>query len=135
LRNHYREHFFTQDEITPAQQEAWWYAAKYGDQRWVIEEGTNPIGYFSIIAPKPDLPVFPSERPVYYFNSMMVDPDHRGRGAILAARDAFDPALSYVGYVKVDNTASLRACIKLGFEHRGVYHHPTYGFIAIVWRN
>jgi len=136
LRNDCREHFFSTEEITRAQQEAWWYAGAYGDQRWVVEDDNHwNVGYFSIIQPKPDLPVFPSERPVWYFNSMMVTERARGQGAIQAAHYAFDPALCYVGYVKVDNTPSLKACVKLGFEHRGVYHHPTYGFIAIVWRD
>jgi GNAT superfamily N-acetyltransferase len=137
LRNHYREHFFTTTEITPAQQEAWWYAAAYGDQRWVIEESVDGllIGYFSIIRPKSDLPVFPSERHVYYFSTMMVDPDYRGRGAILAARGAFDPATPYIGYVPRDNESALRACHKLGFATRGLYHHIRYGPIIIVWKD
>lgn len=151
LRNESRDAFFDHREITPEQQAAWFRACPWGDQRWVIEDrkiihepaggllgmgSSERVGYFSIVAPKPDLPVFPTDgRQVRYFNAMMVAAEHRGQGAILAATAAFDTASHcYVGYVAEGNYASLRACTKLGFEDRGRYKHPVYGYIHIVWR-
>ena len=135
LRNVCRSEFFDKREITPEQQEAWFSSAAYGDERWVIWDRSTRIGYFSIVSPKPDLPIFPTDgRPVRYFSTMMIAPEHRGQGAILAAATAFDPASHvYVGYVSEGNHASLRACAKMGFKDRGRYKHPIYGYIHIVW--
>lgn len=135
LRNTCRSEFFDKREVSREQQETWFRSIPYGDERWVIWDRQTRVGYFSIIAPKPDLPIFPTDgRPVRYFSTMMVAPEHRGRGAILSAKDCFDLASQvYVGYVSEGNVTSLRACSKLGFADRGRYKHPLYGYIHIVW--
>jgi len=141
LRNANRSDFFDKREVSREAQEAWWRGAMWGDERWVIESvstiSTRRVGYFSVVSPKADLPVFPTDgRPVRYFNSMVIDEPHRGQGAILAATQAFDTAsFCYVGYVSEGNGRSLRACSKLGFENRGRYKHPVYGYVHIVWRD
>ena len=137
LRNVCRSEFFDKREISAEQQEAWWWRSNWGDERWVIAAGDQRIGYFSIVSPKPDLPIFPTDgRFVRYFSTMMVAPEHRGQGAILAADSAFDTqSICYVGYVSEGNHASLRACAKLGFTDRGKYKHPVYGLMHIVWRD
>lgn len=137
LRNASREHFFDHRVITVEQQEAWWRSAQWGDERWVIVSDTRRIGYFSIVTPKPDLPIFPTDgRPVRYFSTMIVAHEHRGQGAIQAAATAFDTVSTvYVGYVAEGNHTSLRACSKLGYTDRGRYKHPVYGYIHIVWRD
>jgi len=134
LRNDSRENFFNTAEISPAQQAEWFRTIPYGDTRWVIWDRQIRCGYFSIEHTKPDLPIFPSEKPVWYLNALLVDPAQRGRGVIQAAADAFDGMLSYVGYVREGNEPSLRACAKLGLVDRGKYIHPEYGHIHIVWR-
>jgi RimJ/RimL family protein N-acetyltransferase len=137
LRNVCRSEFFDKREVNPEQQEAWFRSAAYGDERWVIAAGDQRIGYFSIVSPKPDLPIFPTDgRPVRYFSTMMVAPEHRGQGAILAAAPVFDlVSHCYSGYVGEGNHASLRACTKLGFTDRGKYKHPVYGLMHLVWRD
>ena len=134
LRNDSRDAFFNMAIITPEAQDYWFRAVPYGDQRWVIWDRQTRCGYFSIEKPKADLPVFPSDKPVWYLNGLLVDPAHRGKGVTQAAADAFDPMLSYTGYVRKGNGASLRACAKLGLIDRGLYEHPVYGPIHIVWR-
>jgi RimJ/RimL family protein N-acetyltransferase len=145
LRNECRYSFFDTAEITPDQQEQWWKSNSGVWQRTVIWETERPdilvkwpperVGYFSIISPKPYLPIFPTKKTILYFNSMMVVPEHRGRGVITTAAKAFRTEWSYIGYVSKGNDASLRACAKMGFVQRGTYHHPTYGPIEIVWRD
>jgi Acetyltransferase (GNAT) family len=143
LRNDSRDAFFNMAVITPEQQELWFRMIPYGDQRWVIWDCERPevvgwpalrVGYFSIERPKPDLPIFPSDKPVWYLNSLLVDHAHRGRGVIQTAADAFDPMLSYTSHIRKGNDASLRACAKMGLIDRGLYHHPVYGPMHIVWR-
>jgi len=135
LRNASRDNFFNTSEITPEQQSDWFRRIPYGDQRWVIWDRQTRCGYFSIERPKADLPIFPSDKPVWYLNSLLVDPAQRGRGVIQAAAAAFDPYLSYCGYVRKGNVASLRACEKLGLLDKGLYEHPVYGPIHIVWKD
>jgi RimJ/RimL family protein N-acetyltransferase len=134
LRNANRSNFFSMQEVTPEQQRDWFRTMPWGDQRWVIWDRQTRCGYFSIERPKPDLPIFPSDKPVWYLNSLLVDEVHRGRGVIQAAGDALDGALTYVGYVREGNAASLRACAKLGLVDRGLYTHPEYGKIHLVWK-
>lgn len=134
LRNESRDAFFDMREITPEAQERWFSACPWGDQRWVIMDGETRCGYFSIERPKADLPVFPSDKPVWYLNALLVDPAHRGRGVIQAAAAAFDDSLAYCGYVRAGNGASLRACAKLGLADRGIYNHPVYGPMHLVFR-
>lgn len=140
LRNLERAHFFNKLEISRDQQEYWWRSAAWGDERWLIHDANDPrrrVGYFSIVSPKPDLPVFPTDgRPVRYFSTMLIAPEWRGHGALLSADPCFDIASHcYVGYVQEGNHVSMRACAKLKFHSRGRYVHPTYGTMHIVWRD
>ena len=134
LRNESSKNFFTTAQITPADQERWYHNKPSGDARWVIVDGETSVGYFSIESPRADLPIFPTDLRVRYLNSLLVDPDHRGRGVIQTARMVFAPSIAYVGYVREGNASSLKACAKLGLEDRGLYQHPTIGPIHIVWR-
>ena len=134
LRTSENDNFFTKLDSTPEQQLAWFKSRSYWDERCVILDGETRVGYFSIESLKPDLPIFPCKKPVRYLNSLLVDPAHRGRGVIQAASMALRQEHSYVGYVREGNSASLRACAKLGLLDRGIYEHPEYGRMHIVWR-
>jgi len=139
LRNSCREQFFDTREIN-APQQARWFAALPSDHRhFIIWSESLRAGAFSIIPPKPDLPLptVPQniDKPVRYLNSLMVIPEMRGREVIETATSVFDPLLSYVGYVRQGNPASLKACAKMGLLDRGIHQHPQYGPIHIVWRD
>lgn len=137
LRNSCRDSFFNAGEITPEQQETWFRRSPWGDERWVIWDRSVRVGYFSIQAPNPELPIFPSDgRPVRYLSNLLVSADYRGQGVIQEARHVLDTYTNvYVGYPQVTNAASLRSCIKMGFVNRGAYDHPTYGQMFVLWKD
>lgn len=139
LRNECRAAFFYQGIITAEAQERWYQAQRWGDEHWVIThpESNQRVGYFSIVEPNPDLPVFPTDgRRLRYLSTLLVDADYRGKGAIQQVRVVLDVVSTvYVGYPRVDNLASVRSCEKMGFVTRGVYEHPTYGRMFILWKD
>lgn len=137
LRNENRFQFFNTDLITEEAQQAWWYnLARDSEDHYVILHEQERVGYFSIVPPKPTLPLFPEGRITVcdYLNALLVVKEWQGKGVIQTAQLTFRMGVSVVGYVREGNTASLRACEKLGLLDRGIYEHPQYGRIHIVQR-
>jgi RimJ/RimL family protein N-acetyltransferase len=137
LRNRYREAFFKTGEITPDQQWIWFSTRPWTDEHYVIM-ADKPIGYFAFVSPNPELPVFqtaPGRGRIRYLNSLLVVPEWHGKGVMTSmVKPLISEAMSYVGYVREGNAASLRTCIKIGLEGRGIYEHPVYGRLHVLWR-
>jgi RimJ/RimL family protein N-acetyltransferase len=149
LRNANAAYFFKTDEITPEQQLAWWVSHPEGDEHWVIVEvvkdGLAPgrdalrrCGYFAFVRPNPLLPIFataPLKGHVKYLNSLLLEPSYRGQSIMPdAIRSRMRDGISYCGYVKEDNAASLRTCLKAGMKLMGLYQCEDYGRLHVLWR-
>lgn len=138
LRNASRRVFFQSDEITPEQQLVWWTMQRPDEEHWVICDGERRIGYFAFVRPNPVLPVFstaPLKGHIRYLNSLLLEQPYRGQGIMpLAIRAKMRDAISYCGYVKENNVASLSTCLKTGMKRMGIYECDGYGRLHVLWK-
>ena len=140
MRNANRHAFFKTDEINWDQQMIWWALQDkdWGERHWVIANGDKPIGYFAFVAPNPELPVFPTAElkgHIKYLNSLLLEPEWRGQGLMAESIiSKMNDNISYCGYVREGNTASLKTCLATGMRDMGMFDHSKYGRMHVLWR-
>jgi RimJ/RimL family protein N-acetyltransferase len=117
LRNQERKWFFDTNLISPGQQAHWFAHLPRNRRVYIVWDGKERVGTFSIVPIPDSLPIPHSDKPLLYFSTFIIPPEHRGRGILEEAKKKFNKKHDYVGYVREDNKASFKAFKKFGMEH------------------